>query len=245
MAELQRDPITRGDFLGFGLLGTIMGAILTIPPVAFVLSPVIKTRRAGPVGRRIRGWHEVGSIVDVKEDEPAVFEVEFPIEPDLRGRADPGGGSRSPQKQGAVHDKERRLGLVEGADHGAGQAGVRRRRARRPERPSILDEKIRGLHAVRAGGDHEQAQRALQLVRPPGLPGEVVPRPASVFLCPCHGGLYDINGGWVGGPPPRGMYRYTEAEVREDGKLYVKHAYDIEDRAREQGPAPLRGVGVV
>ncbi len=43
MAELQKDPMTRGDFLGFGLLGTIMGAILTIPPVAFLLTPVIKT----------------------------------------------------------------------------------------------------------------------------------------------------------------------------------------------------------
>ncbi len=43
MAELQKDPMTRGDFLGFGILGAVMGAIRTIPPVAFVLSPVIKT----------------------------------------------------------------------------------------------------------------------------------------------------------------------------------------------------------
>jgi hypothetical protein len=35
--------MTRGDFLGFGVMGAIMGAILTIPPVAFVLSPIIKT----------------------------------------------------------------------------------------------------------------------------------------------------------------------------------------------------------
>ncbi|MBA3423178.1 MAG: hypothetical protein H0U04_01315, partial [Rubrobacter sp.] len=43
MAELQKDPITRGDFLGFGLLGAVTGAILTIPPVAFILTPIIKT----------------------------------------------------------------------------------------------------------------------------------------------------------------------------------------------------------
>ena len=47
MAELQKDPITRGDFLGFGILGAVMGAILTIPPVAFVLSPIIKTNVLG------------------------------------------------------------------------------------------------------------------------------------------------------------------------------------------------------
>jgi Rieske Fe-S protein len=49
------------------------------------------------------------------------------------------------------------------------------------------------------------------------------------FLCPCHGGIYDINGGYVGGPPPRDMYAYPQREVREDGILYVKHGYDVED----------------
>jgi len=58
----------------------------------------------------------------------------------------------------------------------------------------------------------------------------------KLFLCPCHGGLYDINGGYVGGPPPRGMYRYTQAEVRGDGKLYVKHEYDAGPGYREKGP---------
>ena len=40
MAELQKDPITRSDFLGFGVMGAIVGAILTIPPAAFVLGPI-------------------------------------------------------------------------------------------------------------------------------------------------------------------------------------------------------------
>ena len=43
MAELQKDPMTRGDFIGFGMMGAVVGAILTIPPVAFILSPIIKT----------------------------------------------------------------------------------------------------------------------------------------------------------------------------------------------------------
>ena len=61
MAELQKDPITRGDFLGFGLMGAIMGAVLTIPPVAFILTPIVKTDVLGEsnVGK---GWQEVGPV---------------------------------------------------------------------------------------------------------------------------------------------------------------------------------------
>jgi Rieske Fe-S protein len=58
----------------------------------------------------------------------------------------------------------------------------------------------------------------------------------QLYLCPCHGSLFDINGGWVGGPAPRGMYRYTEAEIREDGKLYIRHAFNIEPGLDKQQP---------
>ena len=56
--------MTRGDFLGFGVMGAIVGAILTIPPAAFVLSPVIKTDLLGEsdVGS---GWVEVASVSEV------------------------------------------------------------------------------------------------------------------------------------------------------------------------------------
>ncbi|MHB1654239.1 MAG: QcrA and Rieske domain-containing protein [Desulfitobacteriaceae bacterium] len=27
------------------------------------------------------------------------------------------------------------------------------------------------------------------------------------FICPCHGGMYDIKGNVKGGPPPRALYR--------------------------------------
>ena len=63
MAELQKDPITRGDFLGFGILGAISGAILTLPPVAFVLSPVIKTNILGQTDID-QGWHQVATVDD-------------------------------------------------------------------------------------------------------------------------------------------------------------------------------------
>jgi Rieske Fe-S protein len=43
-------------------------------------------------------------------------------------------------------------------------------------------------------------------------------------LCPCHGGIYDINGGLIAGPPPQGLYYYA-FEIREDGGIYVKHEF--------------------
>ena len=86
MVELQKDPITRGDFLGFGVMGAIMGAILTIPPVAFVLSPIIKTDVLGEsdVGS---GWVEVASVADVGVEEPSHFKVEFPLQQTYGERA--------------------------------------------------------------------------------------------------------------------------------------------------------------
>ena len=78
--------MTRSDFLGFGVMGAIMGAILTIPPVAFVLSPIIKTDVLGEsdVGS---GWVEVASVADVGVEEPAHFKVEFPLQQTYGERA--------------------------------------------------------------------------------------------------------------------------------------------------------------
>jgi quinol---cytochrome c reductase iron-sulfur subunit, bacillus type len=46
------------------------------------------------------------------------------------------------------------------------------------------------------------------------------------FLCPCHGGLYDINGQNVGGPPPKPLPEYVH---RIDGTtLYVQNRFTEE-----------------
>jgi menaquinol-cytochrome c reductase iron-sulfur subunit len=40
-------------------------------------------------------------------------------------------------------------------------------------------------------------------------------RPGSqLFLCPCHGGVYNSDGSVAGGPPPRSLFHY---EVRVNG----------------------------
>lgn len=43
---------------------------------------------------------------------------------------------------------------------------------------------------------------------------------AEIFLCPCHGGVYNADGSVAGGPPPRGLFMY-EARV-QNGTLQVK-----------------------
>lgn len=46
------------------------------------------------------------------------------------------------------------------------------------------------------------------------------------FLCPCHDGVFDINGRVVSGPPPRPLDR-LEAKV-EGGMLYVGRIIRVE-----------------
>lgn len=41
------------------------------------------------------------------------------------------------------------------------------------------------------------------------------------FFCPCHGGVFDINGNVVSGPPPRPLDNYP-VEVDENDNVFVK-----------------------
>jgi Rieske Fe-S protein len=225
LAELQKDRMTRGDFLGFGLMGTIMGAILTIPPVAFIVTPIIKTDVLGE-SDVTDDWQEVGPVSEIPEDEPKVFQVEFPLNQTY--------GTRSIQEESGVTDKEftlrnavwlswRHKVVKQGRQGSAGDElgeGMR---------PAFMDEKSEGF-------TEEERQELLNSINVLsnscahlGCPVRwlVNTEGHGEFLCPCHGGIYDINGNWVGGPPPRGMYRYTRVKIEEDGKLYVKHEYDI------------------
>ncbi len=45
------------------------------------------------------------------------------------------------------------------------------------------------------------------------------------FFCPCHDGIFDIEGKVIGGPPPRPLDRY-EAKV-ENGRLYIGTMYSV------------------
>jgi Rieske Fe-S protein len=224
LAELQKDPITRGDFLGFGLMGTIMGAILTIPPVAFILTPLIDIDVLGEsdVGD---DWQEVGSVSEIPDEEPKVFEVEFPINQIY--------GSRSIQEESGVTDKRFTLrnAIWLSWKHevkAPGRQGSSGDELGGSLRPDFMDQKSEGFTEQERQELIESINVLSNSCAHLGCPVRwLTIEGEGEFLCPCHGGIYDINGGWVGGPPPRGMYRYTQVKIEEDGKIYVKHEYDI------------------
>ena len=222
--------MTRGDFIGFGLLGAVVGAILTIPPVAFILSPIIKTDVLGQ-SNVTDEWREVGPISEVPKNEPKAFVVEFPIRQaygDMRIEKKSGVTDKQFTVRNAVWLSWRRKVLKEGKQGSSGDelGGI--------IYPEFLDQKSSGFTEQ----ERKEIENSLNVLSNScahlGCPVRwVVVEDHGEFLCPCHGGIYDINGGWVGGPPPRGMYRYTKIQVREDGKLYIKHDFD---NGGEQGP---------
>ena len=212
MAELQKDPITRGDFLGFGILGAVMGAILTIPPVAFVLSPIIKTNVFGQSDVPDE-WFEVGPVSEVPEGEPASFVVEFPVnqiysEEEIRTNPE------HVQTEGATIDNAVWVSWQTEIlpDGSVGQS-------RRPDfidgggslSPEQIREVEQNLNVLSSSCAHL------------GCPVRWFPD-RSEMLCPCHGGIYDINGGLLAGPPPQDLFKY-DFEIREDGGIYVRHEF--------------------
>ncbi|CAN5908543.1 hypothetical protein BH23ACT11_BH23ACT11_09730 [soil metagenome] len=208
--ELQKDPMTRSDFLGFGLVGTVMGALLAIPSAAFILSPIIKTNVLGQSDVS-QGWQAVGAISEVPEGEPVVFEVEFPINQLY--------GEREIQEKFPEAQKSEREFVVKNAIWLSWKDG----------------KKPKSLGSLNGSISQEQRDTALKNLNVLsnscahlGCPVRwLVVGGHGEFLCPCHGGIYDINGEYVAGPPPRGMYKYVKTEIRDDGKLYVKHEYDV------------------
>ena len=226
--------MTRGDFLGFGIMGAIVGAILTIPPAAFILDPIIKANVLGQ-SNVSEGWQEVGPVSEIPDEKPAVFTVEFPITQSY--------GNRQIQEESGVTDKQftirnaiwlswRHEVKVKGRQGSIGdELGA-------SLRPDFMDQKSEGFTEQERQQLIENINVLSNSCAHLGCPVRWLMNAEGEgeFLCPCHGGIYDINGNWVGGPPPRGMYSYAQVKIEEDGTLYVKHEYNIEDRLEAQRP---------
>ncbi len=77
-----------------------------------------------------------------------------------------------------------------------------------------------------------------------GCPVNWVPA-AERFICPCHGGVYDIRGVRTGGPPPRPLDRFY-TRVR-DGLLEIGPRFSVNSELRRFAPRdpgePLDGIG--
>jgi Rieske Fe-S protein len=216
LAELQKDPITRKDFLGFGVLGAIVGAILTIPPAAFVLGPIIKTDILGQTDVP-DDWFELGSVREVPEGEPKLYEVNFPVNQVY--------GDRKIQEQSGVSDVDF---VVESAVWVSWKTEILKDGTYgESQRPAFLDEDADGTLTQE---QIDEVQEALNVLSSScahlGCPVRWILREGEgEFLCPCHGGIYNINGEYVAGPPPRDLYRY-DFEVRDDGSAYVRHEFN-------------------
>jgi Rieske Fe-S protein len=78
-----------------------------------------------------------------------------------------------------------------------------------------------------------------------GCPVRWVPA-AERFACPCHGGVYDILGRRVGGPPPRPLDRFF-TRVSKQGLVEIGPRYSVNSELKPfspRGPGePLDGLG--
>jgi menaquinol-cytochrome c reductase iron-sulfur subunit len=68
---------------------------------------------------------------------------------------------------------------------------------------------------------------------------------AERFICPCHGGVYDLLGRRVGGPPVRPLDRFYTRVVGEDVQVGPRFSVNSElRRFSPRDPAePLDGIG--
>jgi menaquinol-cytochrome c reductase iron-sulfur subunit len=68
---------------------------------------------------------------------------------------------------------------------------------------------------------------------------------ARSFVCPCHGGVYDVRGFRVGGPPPRPLDRFYTL-IRDDWVL-LGPRFSVNSELRRFAPRdpgqPLGGIG--
>jgi Rieske Fe-S protein len=200
--ELQKDPVTRGEFLFMGTVGTLVGAVMTIPPIVYILDPVIKSEFLGQSNIPDE-WVELGSVFEIPAHEPKTYRVEFP------------------QNQSYALEKEK---IKEPGKEGSLIEAVLVT-WREGEIPSILENRGEGPLST---SEIEELTPNLNVVSNHcthlGCPVRWIEDKGEI-LCPCHGGIYNINGATIGGPPPRGLYRYT-FEIRDDGGIYVKHEFD-------------------
>jgi Rieske Fe-S protein len=199
--ELQKDPLTRGQFLWMGALGTFIGAVLTIPPAVFLLSPSIKSVLQGHSDVP-EEWKELGSVFEIPADEPVTHLVEFT--------------QRQTYDSGQVGTEE---GSITNAVLLSWKDG---------KLPSILENKSEEQELSSA--EIEELEGKLNVMSNAcahmGCPVRWSEEEKEI-LCPCHGGIYDINGKNMGGPPPHGLWRYV-FQIREDGSIYVKHEFQEE-----------------
>ena len=197
MAELQKDPVTRGQFLGMGIVGTLVGAVMTIPPIVYVLNPTIESNLLGQSDVPDE-WQELGSVFEIPSGAPKLYRVEFPQNQTYNG-------------EGSILGE----GSIMNAVYVSWSDG---------ELPSMLES---GSPGSLSASEIEELTQQINVMSNHcahlGCPVRWFPD-RNEMLCPCHGGIYDINGAILAGPPPQDLFKY-DFEIREDGGIYVRHEF--------------------
>jgi Rieske Fe-S protein len=207
--ELQKDPLTRGQFLWMGALGTFMGAVLTIPPAVYLLDPAIRSvlQEHSDVPEE---WKEVGSVFEI----PAGAVVELLVEFTQKQTYDAG--------QPGVDESETNVGTIPNAVLLSWKDG---------ELPASLETRSEGPLSEAEVKDLERELNVMSNhCAHLGCPVRWVSEEGEI-LCPCHGGIYDINGEHTGGPPAHGLWRYV-SRIREDGSIFLKHEFYVTKRGQ-------------
>ena len=196
MAELQKDPVTRGQFLTMGILGTLVGAVMTIPPFVFMINPIIEKNFQGKSDVP-DDWIEMGSVWEIPAGAPKEYRVEFPQNQTYNL---PKEGKGSITNAVLVSWQDGKIpGIVEGNRSG-GRLST-----------SEVEELSQQINVMSNHCAHL------------GCPTRWIEE-TGLIVCPCHGGQYDINATYKAGPPPQGLFHFAH-EIREDGGLYVKHDF--------------------
>ena len=203
--ELQKDALSRGQFLWMGALGTFVGAALTIPPAVYVLDPAIKgvLQNESDVPEE---WKELGSVFDVPSGEVVTHLVEFTQKQTYDAGQPSAGGTRAnvrPLPNAVLLSwKDGKLpGFLEGRSEDETLTQTER------------DELGRKINVMANACAHM------------GCPTRWSEEEKEI-VCPCHGGIYDINGEHTVGPPPHGLWRYA-FRISEEGTIFIKHQFHV------------------
>jgi Rieske Fe-S protein len=202
--ELQKDPLTRGQFLWMGALGTFMGAVLTIPPAVYLLDPAIRSvlQERSDVPEE---WKQVGSVFDIPAGAVEELLVEFTQKQTYNS-------GQVGSEEGSITDAV----LVSWRDGSL---------------PEILETRSEGPLSEAEAKDLERELNVMSNhCAHLGCPVRWISEEGEI-LCPCHGGIYDINGEHTAGPPAHGLWRYV-SRVREDGSIFVKHEFYVEQKGQ-------------
>lgn len=200
---LQKDPLTRGQFLAFGALGTFIGAVMTIPPVVYFLDPAIKGVLQGRSDVP-DNWVELGSVYDIPAKKAVAHLVEFT-------QLQTYDSGQAASKEGTIPNAV----LLSWKD------------GKMPELLKSKDKKAR-LSKADIGKLSKELNVMSNACAHMGCPTRWSETDKEI-VCPCHGGIYDINGKHTGGPPPHGLWRY-EFQIRDDGSMYVRHEFHLKNR---------------